>query len=224
MQNGFKKCIFYGTPSPGLAKASLVYLGRENKPIFCLCFGLGPAPLTFTKIMKILISLLRRLNIRIVIFLDDVLLLGRNSRGGFKCFEPIDFSIAKPRICDQSKEITASVCTRNRVSGAFGQSKYNDFSSATRQIDRNKLSMSKISNNPSAYNFRVDSTVRKTFVFCASSFIWTFVKEVPSGFPNKIFEKCNLWKKNLFRFFVFGRTKMVESKFASIKWKIYSKN
>ena len=150
--------------------------------------------------------------------------LGSNFRGGFKCFEPIDFSIAKPRICDQSKEITASVCTRNRVSGAFGQSKYNDFSSATRQIDRNKLSMSKISKNPSAYNFRVDSTVRKTFVFCASSFIWTFVKEVPSGFPNKIFEKCNLWKKNLFRFFVFGRTKMVESKFASIKWKIYSKN
>ena len=88
MQNGFKKCIFYGTPSPGLAKASLVYLGRENKPIFCLCFGLGPAPLTFTKIMKILISLLRRLNIRIVIFLDDVLLLGQTPEEVLSALNP----------------------------------------------------------------------------------------------------------------------------------------
>ena len=53
-----------------------IWEGKINQ-FLCLCFGLGPAPLTFTKIMKILISLLRRLNIRIAIFLDDVLLLGQ---------------------------------------------------------------------------------------------------------------------------------------------------
>ena len=41
----------------------------------CLCFGLGPAPLIFTKILKIPISLLRRLQIRVIIYLDDMLLM-----------------------------------------------------------------------------------------------------------------------------------------------------
>jgi len=43
----------------------------------CLCFGLGPAPRIFTKILKVPMSLLRRLNILIIIYLDDMLLLGR---------------------------------------------------------------------------------------------------------------------------------------------------
>ena len=42
----------------------------------CLCFGLGPAPRLFTKLMKVPISMLRRLNIRLIIFLDDLLIFG----------------------------------------------------------------------------------------------------------------------------------------------------
>ena len=41
-------------------------------------FSLGPAPRIFTKILKVAISLIRRLNIKIVIYLDDMLLLGRS--------------------------------------------------------------------------------------------------------------------------------------------------
>ena len=41
-----------------------------------LCFGLAPAPRIFTKILKTPISILRRLNIRVVIYLDDMLILG----------------------------------------------------------------------------------------------------------------------------------------------------
>ena len=44
----------------------------------CLSFGLGPAPRIFTKTLKVPVSLIRRLNIRIVIYLDDMLLLGRS--------------------------------------------------------------------------------------------------------------------------------------------------
>ena len=43
----------------------------------CLCFGLGPAPRIFSKLLKVPIALLRRLNIRLVIYLDDILLMGR---------------------------------------------------------------------------------------------------------------------------------------------------
>ena len=42
----------------------------------CLCFGLGPAPRIFTKLLKIPVSVLRRLNILIIIYLDDMLLIG----------------------------------------------------------------------------------------------------------------------------------------------------
>ena len=43
----------------------------------CLCFGLGPAPRLFPKLLKVPIALLRRLNICLVIYLDGILLMGR---------------------------------------------------------------------------------------------------------------------------------------------------
>ena len=44
----------------------------------CLCFGLGPAPQVFTKILKVPVSLLCRLNIRVLIYLDDMLLMSQS--------------------------------------------------------------------------------------------------------------------------------------------------
>ena len=43
----------------------------------CLCFGIGPAPRIFTKLLKVPIDLLRWVNIRIIIYLDHMLLMGR---------------------------------------------------------------------------------------------------------------------------------------------------
>ena len=44
----------------------------------CLCFGLGLAPLVFTKLIKIPISLLRKLSVRIVVYLTDMLLMSQS--------------------------------------------------------------------------------------------------------------------------------------------------
>ena len=44
----------------------------------CLCFGLGPAPRVFTKLLKL--SLLRKINIRVIIYLDDMLILSHTIR------------------------------------------------------------------------------------------------------------------------------------------------
>ena len=41
----------------------------------CLYFGLSPASLVFTKLLKVSISLLRKLIVRIIIYLDDMLLM-----------------------------------------------------------------------------------------------------------------------------------------------------
>ena len=43
-----------------------------------MAFGLGPAPRIFTKILKPVISLFRRMGLRILIFLDDKILLNQN--------------------------------------------------------------------------------------------------------------------------------------------------
>ena len=43
--------------------------------LMCLCLGLGPAQRVFRKLLKILISLLRKINIRVIIYLDDMLSL-----------------------------------------------------------------------------------------------------------------------------------------------------
>ena len=43
----------------------------------CLSFGLRPAPRIFTKLLKVSIALVRWVNIRIIIYLDDMLLMQR---------------------------------------------------------------------------------------------------------------------------------------------------
>ena len=49
----------------------------------CLCFGLGPAPRILTKLLKIPIAVLRRIQIKIIIiiFLDDMLLMNQTVNG-----------------------------------------------------------------------------------------------------------------------------------------------
>ena len=47
----------------------------------CLYFGLGPAPRIFTKLLKIPIAVLRRIQIRIIIYLDDMLLMSQTING-----------------------------------------------------------------------------------------------------------------------------------------------
>ena len=41
----------------------------------CLCFDLGPAPRIFIKLLKVPISLMRKLNVQLKIFQDDILLM-----------------------------------------------------------------------------------------------------------------------------------------------------
>ena len=55
------------------------FLSFKWKDLFyhflCFCFGFGPAPRIFTKLMRIPISLLRKLYVRLIIFLDHILLM-----------------------------------------------------------------------------------------------------------------------------------------------------
>ena len=43
--------------------------------LLCLCFSLGLAPRIFTKLLKVPMKIVRRINIKIIIYLDDMLLI-----------------------------------------------------------------------------------------------------------------------------------------------------
>ena len=61
----------------------------------CLCFGLGPAPRIFTKILKVPILVLRRLMIRVIIYLDDLLILGNNMSEIFMAMDSVIFLLQR---------------------------------------------------------------------------------------------------------------------------------
>ena len=65
-------------PKEAYFSVSLRFQWQENLCQFrCLCFGLSSAPRVFTKLMKALIPILRRLNIVLILHLDDSLLIAR---------------------------------------------------------------------------------------------------------------------------------------------------
>ena len=55
----------------------------------CLCFGLGPAPRVFTKLLKIPISLMRKINIRVIIYLENMLILSHTVREAYMSREAV---------------------------------------------------------------------------------------------------------------------------------------
>lgn len=52
----------------------------------CLCFGLSSAPWSFTKILKPLVAFLRKKGIRIIVYLDDFLILNQSKEGAERDF------------------------------------------------------------------------------------------------------------------------------------------
>jgi hypothetical protein len=51
---------------------------REVFKIHFMPFGLGPAPGVFTKLLKPIVSFLRQRGVRLVIYLDDILIIGHS--------------------------------------------------------------------------------------------------------------------------------------------------
>ena len=55
--------------------------GGTRYQFTCLPFGLGPAPLLFTKLLKPVVALLRRLGLRMIIYLDDIIIFNQTLEG-----------------------------------------------------------------------------------------------------------------------------------------------
>lgn len=60
-----------------------------TRPLICQCFGLGPAPTIFTKLLKTPLSILRKLNIRIIIYKQIIRILRDNMLLQRKTFQQV---------------------------------------------------------------------------------------------------------------------------------------
>ena len=71
------KDAYFTVPLAENSRKYIRFLWEGNLYEFlCLTFGLGPAPRIFTKLLKVPISFLRRLKIRLIIYIDDILIMG----------------------------------------------------------------------------------------------------------------------------------------------------
>ena len=82
--------------------------------VLCLCFGLGPTPWIFAKLLKVPISVFRRLVIRIIIYLDASLILGISMTEFFMERDSLIFLLQHLGFIINLKKCDRS-CTRNRV-------------------------------------------------------------------------------------------------------------
>ena len=55
--------------------------GGTRYQFTCLPFGLAPAPLYFTKLLKPVVALLRRLGLRMIVYLDDIIVFNQTREG-----------------------------------------------------------------------------------------------------------------------------------------------
>ena len=73
------KDAYFSDPLEKNSRQFVRFRWSENLYKFvCLCFGLGPAPRIFTKLLKVPMTILSKINIKIIICLDVMLLIGHS--------------------------------------------------------------------------------------------------------------------------------------------------
>ena len=88
---------------------------RDTLRVPLSLFWSGPAPLIFTKILKVPISLLRRVEICVIIYLDDMLLMSQTLEELSMSRDTKFFSSDSVEICNQFEKVYPSASPTNRI-------------------------------------------------------------------------------------------------------------
>ena len=100
----FDKDAYFGIPLDKSSRNNIRFQWEENLYEFlCLYFRLGPAPLIFTKLLKIPIVLLRRIIARIRVFLDDMLVMAQTLKEILQAKETLIFLLQNLGFVTNSK-------------------------------------------------------------------------------------------------------------------------
>ena len=111
--SGPERCLFYGPNSPPTSKPAPLQVEGRTYQFHCPRCSLCTAPRVFTTILKQCIKMLRSLGIRLVIYMDDMLLMASSKQTLMEhvqltmyLLENLGFNInSKKPILSPSKEI-----------------------------------------------------------------------------------------------------------------------
>ena len=111
----------------------------------CLFFGLGPAPRIFTKLLEIPIAILRTINIRIIVYLDNLLLMSQTKEGLNMARDTLIFLLHQLELIINLKKINTVDNPGTRILGPgnrlsqhdsnFANGKSNKFNSEMQKLD-----------------------------------------------------------------------------------------
>ena len=95
----------------------------------------------FSKLLMVPIALLRRMNIRLVIYLDDIFLMGRTLEEILMSGD-INFSASTSAFCHESEKISSETITANRVSRPKNRYPHHDFGNNRGKDEKDNFEMS----------------------------------------------------------------------------------
>jgi len=75
-----ERCLLFSSSPCKITGICSLSVGQKDLSVSLPLFWTGSKPRVFTKRMKISIAVLRRLNVRLIIFLDDILLMGSSKQ------------------------------------------------------------------------------------------------------------------------------------------------
>jgi len=78
-KGGLEGCVPHGTNSSRPSVQPPLHCGAGRLPVHLSSLGLACAPWAFTKIMKVVVTLLRSWGIRITIYIDDILIMSESA-------------------------------------------------------------------------------------------------------------------------------------------------
>ena len=77
LQDRFKRCLFLNSNSRIVKEICEFFMVWQLIEVSLPVFGLYPTPKIFTKLLKVPVALSRRIHIRLVVYLDHILLMGQ---------------------------------------------------------------------------------------------------------------------------------------------------
>ena len=123
----------------------------------CLCFGLGPTPRIFTKLLKVTISLRRKLNVWLIIFLDDILLMAASVKELTLARDTRIYLVQNLGFLINIKKFVLQPCQTIQFLGMKINSIYRcDYNSSTGEKESDSKTMSGSSEEVISFNTGVD--------------------------------------------------------------------
>ena len=103
--------------------------------LLCLCFGLRLTPKFFRKLSKVPLALLRRFTIQVIIYLVDMLLMGRTLPEILMAKDTLIFLLQHLGFVINLRKISTSPCETNTVSWPSNRYIQNEFDSFREKIE-----------------------------------------------------------------------------------------